>query len=82
VCQYAGENEENVRYVLDKWPQMRLVQQSLLLGGPGLVGPAWLTAAEAQLVQRFDPVPGSCISGDEDTMGFFIAKFQNTGLTE
>jgi hypothetical protein len=61
---------------------MRLVQQPLLLGGPGLVGPGWLTAAEAQLVQRFDPVPGSGSSRDEDTMGFFIAKFQKTGPTE
>jgi 16S rRNA C967 or C1407 C5-methylase (RsmB/RsmF family) len=78
----AGENEENVRYVLDRWPQMCLVQQPLLLGGPGLMGPDWLTAAEAQLVQRFDPVPGSCSSGEEDTMGFFIAKFQKTGPTE
>jgi 16S rRNA C967 or C1407 C5-methylase (RsmB/RsmF family) len=82
VCQYAGENEENVRYVLDRWPQMRLVQQPLQLGGPGLMGPNWLTAAEAQLVQRFDPVPGSCSSREEDTMGFFIAKFQKTGPTE
>ncbi|KAF6253304.1 S-adenosyl-L-methionine-dependent methyltransferase [Scenedesmus sp. NREL 46B-D3] len=77
-----GENEENVRYVLDRWPQMQLAQQPLLLGGPGLVGASWLTAAEAQLVQRFDPVPGSCSRQGEDTMGFFIAKFQKTGPTE
>ncbi|WIA10672.1 hypothetical protein OEZ85_010852 [Tetradesmus obliquus] len=76
-----GENEENVRYVLDRWPQMRLVQQPLLLGGPGLVGPGWLTAVEAQLVQRFDPVPGGGSSQEEDTMGFFIAKFKKTGST-
>uniref|UniRef100_A0A383VZZ1 SAM-dependent MTase RsmB/NOP-type domain-containing protein n=1 Tax=Tetradesmus obliquus TaxID=3088 RepID=A0A383VZZ1_TETOB len=76
-----GENEEHVRYVLDRWPQMRLVQQPLLLGGPGLVGPGWLTAVEAQLVQRFDPVPGGGSSQEEDTMGFFIAKFKKTGST-
>lgn len=67
----AGENEANVRYVLDKWPGMKLVEQPLVLGGPGLVGPGWLTAAEAQLVQRFDPGGGSA----DDTIGFFIAKF-------
>lgn len=81
LCVYVGENEENVRYVLDRWPQMRLVQQPLLLGGPGLVGPGWLTAVEAQLVQRFDPVPGGGSSQEEDTMGFFIAKFKKTGST-
>eukprot|EP00879_Flechtneria_rotunda_P024535 GHRR01026013.1.p1 GENE.GHRR01026013.1~~GHRR01026013.1.p1 ORF type:complete len:345 (+),score=106.45 GHRR01026013.1:400-1434(+) len=65
-----GENEENVRYVLDKWPQMRLVEQPLKLAGSGLVDPErWLTPAEAALVQRFDPCD------PEDTIGFFIAKF-------
>lgn len=67
----AGENEGNVRYVLDKWSQMQLVQQPLVLGGPGLTGPGWLHAKEAVLVQRFDP--GS--NGSDDTIGFFIAKF-------
>jgi 16S rRNA C967 or C1407 C5-methylase (RsmB/RsmF family) len=71
----AGENEENVRYVLDKWAgSMKLVQQPLLLGGPGLAGVKWLTTAEAQLVQRFDPAAGGEDSAD-DTIGFFIAKF-------
>eukprot|EP00882_Tetradesmus_deserticola_P023879 GHRQ01026037.1.p1 GENE.GHRQ01026037.1~~GHRQ01026037.1.p1 ORF type:complete len:144 (-),score=30.91 GHRQ01026037.1:410-841(-) len=82
MCASAGENEENVRYVLDRWPQMQLVQQPLVLGGPGLIGASWLTAAEAQLVQRFDPVPGSCSSQEEDTIGFFIAKFRKTRPTE
>lgn len=70
----AGENEANVRYVLDKWPQMQLVQQPLVLAGPGLTGPGLLTAAEAQLVQRFDPAAGLA-GGADDTIGFFIAKF-------
>eukprot|EP00775_Hariotina_reticulata_P008168 gene8168-8359_t len=72
-----GENEENVRYVLDKFPEMQLVQQPLVLGGPGLVGPEWLTEAEATLVQRFDPA-GSLSGAMEDTIGFFIAKFRKT----
>ncbi|GMH32733.1 hypothetical protein BSKO_00567 [Bryopsis sp. KO-2023] len=76
-----GENERNVRYVLDEYPFMRLVQQSPRIGGPGLKGPAeplgdvpacerWLSQEESDMVQRFDP------SGDQDTIGFFIAKFQ------
>jgi 16S rRNA C967 or C1407 C5-methylase (RsmB/RsmF family) len=74
----AGENEENVRYVLDKFPEMQLVQQPVVLGGPGLVGPDWLTAAEAALVQRFDPAAGGSSGGTDDTIGFFIAKFRKT----
>lgn len=73
VLRSAGENEANVRYLLDKWSHMRLVEQPLVLGGPGLAGPGWLTAAEAQLVQRFDPAAGG--QGADDTIGFFIAKF-------
>lgn len=74
VC--AGENEANVRYVLDKWPQMKLVQQPVVLGGPGLVGPGWLSEKEAHLVQRFCPAAGGA-AGDnsDDTIGFFVAKF-------
>jgi 16S rRNA C967 or C1407 C5-methylase (RsmB/RsmF family) len=68
----TGENEANVRYALDKWP-LKLVQQPLVLGGPGLSGHGWLTAAEAQLVQRFDP--GAEGQGQDDTIGFFVAKF-------
>lgn len=90
VAWAAGENEENVRYLLDAYPFMRLVHHSPRLGQPGLTQPwdweaycrvagsgstagstsgAWLTAEEAAMVQRFDP------SADEDTIGFFIAKF-------
>lgn len=73
----AGENEANVRYVLDKWPQMRLVEQPVRLGGPGLIGDGLMSAAEADLVQRFDPLAGV---GD-DTIGFFVAKFVKKGTT-
>lgn len=40
-----------------------------MLGSPGLTGQGLLTAEEAALVQRFDPG-----GGEDDTMGFFIAK--------
>lgn len=74
-----------MRYALDKWP-LQLVQQPLVLGGPGLTGDGWLTAAEAQLVQRFDPGAGDpglqgraaaagAAGAPDDTIGFFIAKF-------
>jgi 16S rRNA C967 or C1407 C5-methylase (RsmB/RsmF family) len=73
------ENEANVRYVLDKYPCMRLVPQAPRLGGPGLTGSVptadggrreLLTETEAALVQRFDP------AAEMDTIGFFIAKFE------
>lgn len=70
----AGENEANVRHVLDTFPEMQLVPQSPVIAGPGLTAGSgnerWLTAEEAALVQRFDP------AGSQDTIGFFIAKFQ------
>ena len=34
----AGENEANVRWLLDTYPDMQLVQQSPRLGQPGLTG--------------------------------------------
>lgn len=72
------ENEFNVRYLLDKYPYMSLVESDYVLGLPGLTGPviinqksySLLHEDEAPLVQRFDP------GGHLDTMGFFIAKFQ------
>jgi hypothetical protein len=51
---------------------MKLVQQPVVLGRPGLTGPGWLAPAEAQLVQRWDP---GAAADDDDTIGFFIAKF-------
>ncbi len=53
---------------------MSLIQSTPRLGGPGLVGArgeqTWLTVAEAELVQSFDPTG--------DTIGFFIAKFHKS----
>ena len=65
-----SENEENVRYILDKFPNMKLISQSPFhLAGTGLKSTS-LTDKECKLVQRFDP---SDI--ELDTAGFFIAKF-------
>lgn len=74
-----GENEALVRYALDKYRYLSLAPQHPKIGGGGLVGNCelfdgkykeeWLTEAEAELVQRFDP------SSSLDTIGFFIAKF-------
>ncbi|EFN59890.1 hypothetical protein CHLNCDRAFT_132901 [Chlorella variabilis] len=74
-----GENEANVRWLLDTFPGMRLVQQAPRLGQPGLTGNVvlpcgrtqqLLSEKEAALVQRFDP------SAPLDTIGFFVAKFE------
>jgi len=115
------EKEANVRWTLDRHPEMRLsppppASQCPVLGGPGLIEPVdcqaardllrahgrdfdtddgdddnggggkrvgpsawqasldadlrWLTPEEAPLVQRF------CPAGEEDTIGFFIARFE------
>eukprot|EP01133_Synstelium_polycarpum_P001435 gene1435-1664_t len=63
------ENEENVAYMLNKYPDMHLVQQSPTIGDHGLPG-CGLDDQQCSLVQRFDP------SSASDTIGFFIAKFQ------
>ena len=68
-----SENEENVRYVLDKFPCMKLVSQGPYhLGGTGLVSTS-LSSEECKLVQRFDPT-----DKELDTAGFFISKFVKT----
>lgn len=78
------ENENNVRWLLDRYPEMQLVDQSPRLGSPGLTGGTlvpglsgevemehWLTEAESALVQRFDP------AGGKDTISSFIAKLED-----
>ena len=68
-----SENEENVRYVLDKFPCMKLVSQGPFhLGGTGLASTS-LSSEECKLVQRFDPT-----DKELDTAGFFISKFVKT----
>ncbi|OAY85137.1 putative methyltransferase NSUN6 [Ananas comosus] len=76
-----GENEALVRYALDTYKFLSLASQQPKIGGPGIVGhcelfketyvEGWLTKSEAELVQRFDP------SSSIDTIGFFIAKFDD-----
>jgi methyltransferase NSUN6 len=79
-----AENEGNVRWLLDRYPQMELTEQSPRLGGPGIEGKGfvpcsrtggrreeqWLHAHEAKRVQRFDVTTGL------DTIAFFIAKLR------
>ena len=65
-----SENEENVKYVLDKFPCMKLVSQGPFhLGSTGLDSTS-LSSDECKLVQRFDPTNKVL-----DTAGFFISKF-------
>ena len=68
-----------MRFLLEAFPQMELVPQQPVLGGPGLSGEAvlpggrrqrLLSPEQAALVQRFDP------GGELDTAGFFISKFR------
>jgi 16S rRNA C967 or C1407 C5-methylase (RsmB/RsmF family)/predicted ribosome-associated RNA-binding protein Tma20 len=66
----AYENEHMVKFILDKFPCMRLVSLSHLPGLPGLPDMG-LTEDECKMVRRFDPTDTSL-----DTMGFFLAKFQ------
>lgn len=66
---FKGENEANVRFLLNRFPDLRLVKQEPHVGGRGLIGDNWLSPSEAECVQRFDP------RDELDTIGFFIAKF-------
>ena len=72
------ENENQVAWILQTFPELSLSSQTPHLGGTGLPG-SLLTERQQKLVQRFDPV--SVLDDDEsknydrDTIGFFIAKF-------
>jgi len=74
------ENESQVAWVLDTYPQLQLASQSPVLGRGGLSG-FGLPDAECEKVQRFDWcfMPSESIvsleQSDRDTIGFFIAKF-------
>ncbi|KAF2077831.1 hypothetical protein CYY_000876 [Polysphondylium violaceum] len=63
------ENEENVAFVLNNYPQMKLVSQVPHIGQHGLKG-CGLSEPDRLLVQRFDPSDDSI-----GTIGFFIARF-------
>lgn len=91
---HVGENEHAVRYILETYPDcMELVpvfdfedgteksdnnnddKRLSSLGGPGLPS-SGLTAEQCARVRRFDPA-----DSDDDTMGFFLAKFRKTRTT-
>ena len=63
------ENEMMVRHALDAHPELRLEGIDFPIGSPGLAG-AGLDDPERHRVRRFDP------AGDDDTTGFFLAKFR------
>lgn len=76
------ENEANVRFILDKFPCMKLVEAGpgLHHGKMGLTGSITVTEGvdvqllseeEARTVQRWDPE-----DGERSVMGFFICKMQ------
>jgi len=70
---HADENERMVRYILDEYPSLELlpaVPQTIKVGKPGLAGMG-LTDIERSCVRRFDPD-----DHDNDTIGFFVAKFK------
>eukprot|EP00057_Strongylocentrotus_purpuratus_P011426 XP_011665900.1 PREDICTED: LOW QUALITY PROTEIN: putative methyltransferase NSUN6 [Strongylocentrotus purpuratus] len=75
------ENEGLVAWALQKHPQMKLEKQEPHFGGPGLPVPG-LSSEDQEKVKRFTPAShlagfnqGRTVSCNEDTIGFFIAKF-------
>lgn len=67
------ENEGMVRHVLDTYPELRLEGIDFPVGSPGLAA-AGLDDQERHRVRRFDP------TGDDDTIGFFLAKFRKVAI--
>ena len=67
------ENEQVVRWTLDNFPAMKLVEQSPFLGENPCVS-KWLEESERLKIQKFVP------SEKQNFSGFFIAKFQKTKL--
>ncbi|GAB6020012.1 Putative methyltransferase nsun6 [Chamberlinius hualienensis] len=67
------ENEVNVKWVLDNFPQMQLVEQVPFLGEPGLYG-AELDEENRLKIQRFG-LSSLNDTTETDTICFFIAKF-------
>lgn len=72
----AAENETMVHHILTDYPDMSLVPISVAMGQSGLSG-FGLNDDERGKVRRFDPQ-----NTEEDSMGFFLALFQKTGMTE
>lgn len=72
------ENEKIVRWLLDKFTDMELVDTTPKLGKPGLQH-CGLDSEQCEKVQRFGPLPITAVGThnvDEDTIGFFIAAFK------
>lgn len=70
---HADENERMVRHILDEYPNLQLLPalpENIKVGIPGLEGMG-LNDTERSCVRRFDPD-----DSDQDTMGFFVAKFR------
>ncbi|KAI6651980.1 Methyltransferase NSUN6 isoform X2 [Oopsacas minuta] len=70
------ENEENVAWVLGKWPEIILIDAGVIMGRNGLLGYG-LDQSSVEKVRRFGPtIYNESVSNSmEDTIGFFIAKF-------
>ncbi|XP_045497919.1 tRNA (cytosine(72)-C(5))-methyltransferase NSUN6 [Colias croceus] len=71
------ENEEMVKWALDKFPCLRLVPADPLCGGPGLPD-CGLNDNERLMVQRFGPEEDPLRPVDDiyrNSIGFFIAAF-------
>lgn len=72
------ENEKMVRWVLDKFPDVQLIDTFPKLGKPGLLH-CGLDSAQCNMVQRFGPFSirnEGDPSVDVDTIGFFIVAFK------
>ncbi|KAL5007716.1 hypothetical protein ScPMuIL_016522 [Solemya velum] len=72
-----AENEGCVAHALKTFPNLELCPQIPHVGGPGRLCPG-LTADQLAKLQRFSPAreEGTDPTVDNDTIGFFIAKFK------
>lgn len=74
------ENERQVVWMLEKYPCLKLAEQTPHLGDVGRPCKG-LTSLQCNMLQRFDPTGVTTKSKyftDNDTIGFFIAKFVKT----
>ncbi|KAL3831262.1 hypothetical protein ACJMK2_023036 [Sinanodonta woodiana] len=71
------ENERQVAWTLQNFPELSLEEQVPHLGGHGMLG-STLKREELQKLQRFDPtiMNNDQVDVNSDTIGFFIAKFR------
>ncbi|KAK6165523.1 hypothetical protein SNE40_022438 [Patella caerulea] len=71
------ENEAQIEWALENFPQLKLIKQTPHVGGQGIKGGNNLSEDQLNLLQRFDPsiLQSDSLTCDTDTIGFFIAKF-------